>query len=136
MRTNTKNIIKALAIVMTLATATTEGIAQTKVASGKVSTSENGSKLNVQDLGSLRFKLAFENPLKQKTKISLVDKENNIFFNEYSAGDAQYVKAFNLSNLADGEYTFVVESGKDKLTKDFVIKTQTFRGISLASNHK
>ena len=136
MKTNTINIIKALAIVLTLATATTEGMAQTKVASGKVSSSEKVSNLNVQDLGSLRFKLAFENPLKQKAKISLVDKENNIFFNDYSVGNAQYIKAFDLTNLADGNYTFVVESGNDKLTKEFVIRIQTFRGIALASDRK
>ncbi len=128
------NIVKALAVVFTLATATTEGMAQTKATSGKISSSAKVSNLSVENLGSLRFKLAFENPLKQKAKISLVDKENNVFYNDYSVGDAQYVKAFDLTNLADGEYSFVIESGKDKLTKDFVIKTQTFRGISLASN--
>lgn len=134
MKKNTINIIKALAIVLTLATATTEGMAQTKATSGKVSSTEKVSNLSVQDLGSLRFKLAFENPLKQKMKISLVDKENNVFYDDYSVGQTQYVKAFNLANLADGEYTFVVESGKDKITKAFEIRTQTFRGISLASN--
>jgi hypothetical protein len=135
MKTNTKNIIKALAIVFALGTATTEGMAQ-KAASGKVISTEKVTNLSVEDLGSLRFKLAFENPLKQKAKISLVDNENNEFYKDYSAGDAQYVKAFDLSDLADGEYTFVVESGKDKLTKEFAIKTQTFRGISLASNRR
>jgi hypothetical protein len=132
MRTNTKNIIKALAIILTLATATTEGFAQTK-ASGKVSTTK-ASTLDVQDMGNLRFKLAFENPSKQKAKISLLDKDNEIFFYDYTISDAQYVKAFNLSNLADGKYTFVVQTGSEKLTKEFVIRTQTFRGISLASN--
>jgi hypothetical protein len=133
MKTNTKNIIKALAIILTLATATTEGFAQTK-ASGKVSTTK-ASTLEVQDMGNLRFKLAFENPLKQKAKISLLDKDNEVFFYDYTISDAQYVKAFNLSNLADGKYTFVVQTGSEKLTKEFVIKTQTFRGISLASNN-
>ncbi len=135
METNTKKIMKTLALVLALATATaTEGMAQTKAASGKVSSSDKVSNLSVQDMGSLRFKLAFENPLRQKTKIYLLDKNNDVFFNEYSNGTAQYVRAFNLANLADGEYTFVVESGKDKFKKEFVIKTQTFRGISLASN--
>ena len=137
METNTKKIMKALAIVLGLAlAATTEGMAQTKAASGKISSSETVTNLKVQDLGSLRFKLTFENPLRQKTQIYLLDKDNNVFFNEYSTGDAQYIRAFNLSDLADGEYTFVVETGKDKLKKDFVISTQTFRGISLASNRK
>ena len=134
MNKNTKNIIKALAVVFTLATATTEGMAQTKVA-GKVASTEKNT-LSVQDLGSLRFKLAFENPSKQKTKISLVDKENNLFFTDYPSNDVQYVKAFDLSNLVDGEYTFVVELGTEKLKKDFVITTQSFRGIALASDRK
>jgi hypothetical protein len=137
METNTKKIMKALAIVLGLAlAATTEGMAQTKAASGKISSSDKTANLTVQDLGSLRFKLTFENPLRQKSQIYLLDKDNNVFFNEYSTGDAQYIRAFNLSNLADGEYTFVIETGKDKLKKDFVISTQTFRGISLAANRK
>ncbi|MFN3489420.1 MAG: hypothetical protein ACK4YV_09810 [Emticicia sp.] len=131
---NTKNIIKALAVVFTLATATTEGMAQAKAA-GKVASTEKNT-LSVQDLGSLRFKLAFENPAKQKTKISLVDKENNLFFADYPSNDVQYVKAFDLSNLVDGEYTFVVELGTEKLKKDFVITTQSLRGIALAGDRK
>ncbi len=134
MNKNTKNIIKALAVVFTLATATTEGVAQSKAA-GKVASTEKNS-LSVQDLGNLRFKLAFENPSKQKTKISLVDKENNLFFYDYPSNDVQYVKAFDLSNLVDGEYTFVVELGTEKLKKDFVITTQSLRGIALAGDDR
>jgi len=85
-------------------------------------------------MGSLHFKLAFENPLRQKTKISIIDKDRNVLFDEYMHENTQYVKAFNLSNLADGEYTFLVESGKDKMKKDFIISTKTLRGVSLASN--
>ena len=135
MNKNSKNIIKAIAVVFTLATATTQGIAQSKIVAGKVTSIEKNS-LNVQDLGSLRFKLAFENPFKQKTKISLVDKENNVFFNDYPTNDAQYVKAFDLSNLLDGEYAFVVELGNEKLKKDFVITTKSFRGIALSTERK
>ena len=134
MNKNTKNIIKALVVVFTLATATTEVMAQTKAA-GKVASTEKNT-LSVQDLGGLRFKLAFENPSKQKTKISLVDKENNLFFYDYPSNDVQYVKAFDLSNLVDGEYTFVVELGTEKLKKDFVITTQSLRGIALTGDRK
>ena len=135
MNKNTKNIIKAIAVVFTLATATTQVTAQTKVAAGKVTSFEKNT-LSVQDLGSLRFKLAFENPSKLKTKISLIDKENNVFFYDYPTNDAQYVKAFDLSNLLDGEYSFLVELGTEKLKKDFVITTKSFRGIALASGRK
>eukprot|EP01041_Mallomonas_annulata_P025881 gene25881-47031_t len=100
MNKNTKNIINAIVVVFTLATATTQVTAQSKVAAGKVTSFEKNT-LSVQDLGSLRFKLAFENPSKLKTKISLIDKENNVFFYDYPTNDAQYVKAFDLSNLLD-----------------------------------
>jgi hypothetical protein len=135
MNKNTKNIINAIVVVFTLATATTQVTAQSKVAAGKVTSFEKNT-LSVQDLGSLRFKLAFENPSKLKTKISLIDKENNVFFYDYPTNDAQYVKAFDLSNLLDGEYSFLVELGTEKLKKDFVITTKSFRGIALASDRK
>ncbi len=137
MKTNTKKNMKTLAMLIALATATaTEGFGQTKAIAEKVSTSDKVSDLSVQDMGNLRFKLSFENPLRQKTQIYLLDKNNDVFFNEYANGNAQYVRAFNLSNLADGEYTFVIESGKEKMTKEFVISTQTFRGVTLAKNDK
>lgn len=134
MNKNTKNIIKVLAVVLTLATATTEGMAQ-NVATGKVS-SLAASNLSVQDMGGLRFKLAFENPLKQKTKVTIVDKENTVFFNDYPTPTAQYVKAFNVSDLADGDYTFIVETGTEKMKKDFVIRTQSFRGAAVLGDRK
>ena len=139
METKSKKIMKKLALVLALAstivTATaTQGMAQAKAASGKISSTATVTNLSVQDMGSLRFKLAFENPLRQKTKIYLLDKDSNVLFDEYTYGNTQYVRAFNLSNLVDGEYTFVVESGKDKMKKDFAITTKTLRGVSLASN--
>ena len=135
MNKNTKNIIKAIAVVLTIATTTSQGTAQTIISAEKVTSIEKNS-LSVQDLGSLRFKLTFENSNKQKTKISLVNKENNVFFCDYTTDDAQYVKAFDLSNLIDGEYSFLVEYGTEKLKKDFVITTKSFRGIALASDRK
>jgi len=141
--------MKKLALVLTLATTivsatATQGMAQAKAAAGvpaagtpaagKISSITNFTNLSVKDMGSLQFKLAFENPLRQKTKISLIDKDRNVLFDEYMHENTQYVRAFNLSNLADGEYTFVVESGKYKMKKDFVISTKTLRGVSLAIN--
>jgi hypothetical protein len=135
METKTKKIMKKLALVLALATATaSQGMAQAKAASGKTTSTATVTNLSVQDMGSLRFKLAFENPLRQKTKIYLLDKDNNVLFDEYQFDNNQYVRAFNLSNLDDGEYTFVVETSKEKLKKDFAITTKTLRGVSLASN--
>jgi hypothetical protein len=72
--------------------------------------------------------------LGQKTKIYLLDFQNNVLFDERKIGNTKYERFFDFSNLADGEYTFVVELGKDKIKKEFAIRTKTLRGVSLANN--
>ncbi|MDZ7933878.1 MAG: hypothetical protein U5M51_02680 [Emticicia sp.] len=140
-----KKLALVLGLAATIISATaTPGIAQAKAtsgtpaagtpAAGKTTSTAMVTNLSVQGMGSLRFRLAFENPLRQKTKIYLLDKDSNVLFDEYTYGNTQYVRVFNFSNLADGEYTFVVETGKEKLKKDFAITTKTLRGVSLASN--
>lgn len=132
-----KKLALVLGLAATIVTATaTQGMAQAKAASGKTTSTATVTNLSVQDMGSLRFKLAFENPLRQKTKIYLLDKDSNVLFDEYTYGNTQYVRAFNLSNLVDGEYTFVVELGTEKLKKDFVITTQSLRGIAMSGDRK
>lgn len=134
MKNNSKKIITALAIMLGLTmVATTEGMAQI-TATGKVSSLEDKtSNLSVKNIGSLRFKVSFENPLRQKTKIYILDTNNEVLFNEYTGVDTKYVRAFDLSNLNDGKYTIVVESGSEKSKKDLIINTTTLRGVSLAS---
>ncbi len=135
MKTNPKNIMKALVVAIAIiATSASTSFAQTSTSTGKVSAAEKVANLNVQNLGSLRFKLSFENPTKQKAQIYLVDKDNVVYYQEYASRDAQYTKAFNLTNLVDGEYTFVVETPTEKVTQNFVIRTQINRGATLAKN--
>lgn len=135
MKTNSKKIMKALIVAIAIiATSASTSFAQTSTSNGKVSASEKVANLTVQNLGSLRFKLSFENPTKQRAQIYLVDKDNVVYYQEYASGDAQYTKAFNLTNLVDGEYTFVVQTPTDKVTQNFVIRTQINRGATLAKN--
>ncbi|GAB3513530.1 hypothetical protein [Emticicia fontis] len=128
-----KALVVAIAII---AASASTSFAQTSksTSNGKVSASEKVANLSVKNLGGLRFKLSFENPTKQKAQIYLVDNDRVVYFNEYATGDAQYSKAFNLTNLADGEYTFVVETPTEKVTQNFVIRTEINRGATLAQN--
>jgi type II secretory pathway pseudopilin PulG len=128
-----KALVVAIAIIAASAS-TSFAQANKSTSNGKVSASEKVANLNVQNLGGLRFKLSFENPTKQKAQIYLVDNDRTVYYNEYAAGDAQYSKAFNLTNLADGEYTFVVETPTEKVTQNFVIRTEINRGATLAQN--
>ncbi|PLK42314.1 MULTISPECIES: hypothetical protein [Emticicia] len=125
-----KALVVAIAII---ASSASISLAQS-TSNGKVSATEKVANLSVQNLGGLRFKLSFENPTKQKAQIILVDNNRTVYFNEYASGDAQYSKAFNLNNLVDGEYTFIVETPTEKVSKNFVIRTEINRGAILASN--
>ncbi|MFD2521749.1 hypothetical protein [Emticicia soli] len=127
-----KALVVAIAIIASASTSFAQKNSSTS--NGKVSAVETVANLSVKDLGGLRFKLSFENPTKQKAQIYLVDNDRTVFYNEYAAGDAQYAKAFNLNNLADGEYTFVVETPTEKVSQNFVIRTQINRGATLAQN--
>ncbi len=120
--------MKKLTIVLALTVFAFNG-AKAQVANSSV---EKIETIFLQDLGNLRFKLSFENPLRQKTQISLLDKNDNLYFNDFAGNDTRYSRSFNLSNLEDGVYSFVISSGTDKITKEFIISTQTSRGISLA----
>lgn len=129
-----KALIVAIAIIATSAS-TSFAQATKGTSDGKVSASANVTNLTVKNLGGLRFKLSFENPTKQKAQIFLVDNDrSSVYYNEYASGDAQYAKAFNLNNLADGEYTFVVQTATEKVTQNFVIRTEINRGATLAQN--
>lgn len=127
-----KALVVAIAIIASASTSFAQKNSSTS--NGKVSAAETVANLSVKDLGGLRFKLSFENPTKQKAQIYLVDNDRTVFYNEYASGNAQYSKAFNLNNLSDGEYTFVVETPTEKVTQNFVIRTQVNRGATLAQN--
>jgi len=127
-----KALVVAIAIIASASTSFAQKNSSTS--NGKVSATETVANLSVKNLGGLRFKLSFENPTKQKAQIYLVDNDRTVFYNEYAGGNAQYAKAFNLNNLSDGEYTFVVETPTEKISQNFVIRTQVNRGATLAQN--
>ncbi|MFN3850730.1 MAG: hypothetical protein ACK4NY_14950 [Spirosomataceae bacterium] len=87
----------------------------------------------INEVGTLRFKVEVANPSRQKTTIALQDDNGNVLFSEYSFTDSQYSKVFDLTNLVDGDYTFVIVSGKEKINKAFSIQTKTNR-VVLANN--
>ncbi|MDP5140700.1 MAG: hypothetical protein NWP83_09570, partial [Spirosomaceae bacterium] len=63
--------------------------------------------------------------------VSLVNENDEVLFSEYTTVNGDYNKVFNLSNLADGKYAFVLRTGSEKITKEVEIKTTTQRSASL-----
>ncbi|MFT4030789.1 MAG: hypothetical protein QM669_00055 [Siphonobacter sp.] len=81
---------------------------------------------------NLRFQLTFQNPDKQKLTVVIKDKENLALFTETTT-NANYLRLFDLSTLADGKYTLEVTGGAEHFSKTFELATQTSRMV-LARN--
>ncbi len=67
--------------------------------------------------------LSIENPTAKKLNI-LVRQHNGTVLAENAVNDVQYRCRYTFDNAADGEYTFVVQCGKEKVTRSFAIETK------------
>lgn len=122
-----KKIIITVALLMGVSGAT---FANNHMKIVKVASITETADLNLKALSGLKFVLS-ANKVEQRTIISLLDEDKSILFSEYAERNGDYSKIFDLSNLADGQYTFVVTNGSEKNTKTFEIKTSVERSAIL-----
>ncbi|MGX5818259.1 hypothetical protein ACWKWU_08700 [Chitinophaga lutea] len=74
---------------------------------------------------SLRFLVRVHNPGLEKLTLYIKDAANNTLYKEALKSNAtRFVARYNLEKLDDGEYTFEIRSGKNKLEKAVDIRTQ------------
>jgi hypothetical protein len=85
--------------------------------------------MNVETFKDMKFKLTVKN-LTNRTYIAIKRATGEIMYSEYASKTENYSKVFDLSNLSDGKYSFVVESGSDNLEKPFTITTETTRTVT------
>ncbi|SHM35232.1 hypothetical protein SAMN05444266_107491 [Chitinophaga jiangningensis] len=96
---------------------------------------ENGSprattavnmQLNQQSKDALLFRLSVENPENEKLILYIKDKNNFTLHREVLPATVRYVGSYNLESLEDGDYSFEIRSGKNKIMEKFVeIHTST-----------
>ena len=107
------------------------------VSAANVSVANNGLKivdltvnassdLNVKALEGLKFKLTAEN-LQNKSYITIKNAEGEVVYNEFAGKSEVFSKVYDLSSLPDGNYTFVVNNGKETIEKPFTISTEVKR---------
>ncbi|NIG52326.1 hypothetical protein [Chitinophaga sp. Cy-1792] len=94
---------------------------------------ENGSPkaaVNMQltqlNKDGITFNLAVENPSNEKLVLYIKDKNNFTLHREILPTTVRYAGSYNLDSLEDGDYTFEIRSGKNKLVEKTVgIHTST-----------
>lgn len=122
-----KKTIITFALLMGVSGAT---IANNDMKIVKVASLTETADLNLKALSGLKFILS-ANKVEQRTIISLVNEDKSVLFSEYADTNGDYTKVFDLSNLVDGKYTFVVRNGIEETKKTFEIKTSVERSAIL-----
>jgi hypothetical protein len=87
-------------------------------------------EMSVETFEGLKFKLSVNN-LPARSYIAIKSETGEVLYSEYTSGNSEsYLKVFDLSNLLDGKYSFVVETSKGLASKPFSIKTETTRTVT------
>ena len=118
--------------ILTLAVLMGVSAANLSIAADKVK--ENNTPIELVSKGELKFKLTLEN-VKDKSSLVIKDFGGDIVYSTSLPKSENYSKIFDLSNLADGQYSFIVNNGNEVSSKPFVISTETKRQVTaVASN--
>ncbi|RAJ85569.1 hypothetical protein CLV59_102274 [Chitinophaga dinghuensis] len=83
-------------------------------------------ELAQQNQNALLFRLSVNNPENEKLTLYIKDKNNYTLLREILPATAKYVGSYNLESLEDGNYSFEIRSGKNKVMEKTVgIHTST-----------
>jgi hypothetical protein len=117
-----KKLFKILTIVLLASATTFASIADDKMAIKEIDTFAIGM---YQLKNTSKVRLILEKFQGSVVLVKLTDEDGNILHREFiTKKQMNYSKTFDLSELADGTYTFVIKSGKEKETHSVAIKTK------------
>ena len=75
------------------------------------------------DKNNMKFRIAFFNPNSRHATI-IIRKKDDIYFHENVAGQ-EYASMYDFNQLEDGDYQVVVVGGKEKVSTNISIHTET-----------
>ena len=82
-------------------------------------------KLTQPSKDSLVFRLSLENPTADKVVLMIKDRNSNVLHREVIPATPVYIGRYNLQGLEDGNYTFELRNGRDRIAqKTIEIKTE------------
>lgn len=126
-----KRIILIAAVWMGVSAASTITAKNTDRAAIEVR--EEGSvNMTVKTYKDMKFRLTVQD-LTSRLYIAIKSTSGEVLYSEYARETENYSKVFDLSNLADGSYAFVVETDKGRAERAFMINTETTRVVTQKS---
>jgi flagellar hook assembly protein FlgD len=140
MKNQFNNIFKsmmAVAIVLTLGTGATfaQGTSAntaTALAKGPIVLAPKSLAVAVfQVENTLKFKVHMENYASNDVTIKIKNGANKVIYQEKVKDASKYIRKFDFSTMADGEYTFEVSNNKETYTKDISLQTLSARSLQI-----
>lgn len=113
--------------ILTIAVLVGVSAANFSIANDKVK--ENNSSIELVSSSELKFKLTLDS-VKERSSLTIKDFNGDIVYSTSLPKSENYSKIFDLSNLADGNYSFIINNGSEISSKPFVISTETKRQVT------
>ncbi|TLV01097.1 hypothetical protein [Dyadobacter luticola] len=110
-------------VFLTIAVLVGVSAANLSIAGEKANTS-----IELVSTGELKFKLSLDN-VKERSSIVIKDFGGDTVYSSNLPKSENFSKVFDLSNLSDGTYTFVINNGGEISSKPFSISTETKRQV-------
>jgi hypothetical protein len=85
--------------------------------------------MSVETFKDMKYKLSIKN-VSGRSYIAIKKATGEVLYSEYTSKIEEYTKVFDLSNLMDGEYLFVVDTKDGYVEKPFSIKTEITRVVT------
>lgn len=114
-------------LILTVAVLVGVSAANLSVAGEKVA--NNAAAIELVSSTDLKFKLTLEN-VKERSSLIIKDNDGVVVYSTAIPRAEKYSKIFDLSNLLDGNYNFIVNNGGDVTAKPFAIATETKRSVT------
>lgn len=132
-QTNNKNMKKrnvmALAIILA-----SFGSVSANVNSAIAKEDPSSQNITIKQIGNLKFRVVLAENDAALASIQIIDENGNEIYSENLNSTKLNTKLFDLSNLTDGTYTFVLKSGKKVEKQKVNISTQINRSALVALN--
>ena len=116
-----KKIILSVAVLM--------GVSAANLSFAGEKNADNAAAIELVSSNDLKFKLTLEN-VKERSSLIIKDNNGGVVYSTSIPKSENYTKIFDLSNLLDGNYSFIVNNGSEVTAKPFVISTETKRLVT------
>lgn len=116
-----KKTILSIAVLM--------GVSAANLTFANNNVTDNTAAIELVSSSDLKFKLTLDN-VKEKSSLVIKDSFGSIVYSTNIPKSENYSKIFDLSNLSDGNYSFIVNNGNEVTAKPFAISTETKRQVT------